>query len=240
LNPHARHEEDVGAYLLEALPDAERQEFEGHLAECSICRDEVERLRLAAQALPRSVTPLQAPPRVKAGLMEVVEREAGVRPGAPARVPLRRRLGALVPRLGEMRPTLAWVSASFLLVVGLLTGFGVAKVLSGDDARTVTASADTARVPHASGTLSLPNGGEGGGILRVQGLPSPGGNRVYQAWVARDGHIVPQATFEVGRDGSGAAAVTEDLNHASAVMVTRERRGGARAPSEKPVLRVNL
>ena len=41
-------------------------------------------------------------------------------------------------------------------------------------------------------------------------------------------------------DGDGAAAVTEDLEDADAVMVTREQAGGAKAPSEKPVITVPL
>jgi hypothetical protein len=35
-------------------------------------------------------------------------------------------------------------------------------------------------------------------------------------------------------------AVPEDLSDADAVMVTREPRGGSRAPSEQPILTVTL
>ena len=42
--------------------------------------------------------------------------------------------------------------------------------------------------------------------------------------------IIPQPTFEVGPDGSGAVAVPEDLSDAQAVLVTREARGGATRP----------
>jgi hypothetical protein len=58
--------------------------------------------------------------------------------------------------------------------------------------------------------------------------------------VQRDGTVVPHPTFEVGEDGGGAVAVTDDLSDAEAVLVTREARGGARAPTEPPVLRVPL
>jgi Anti-sigma-K factor rskA/Putative zinc-finger len=236
---HTRYDDTAAAYLLGALTDLERQAFEAHLTGCLACRQEVERLRPAADALPRAVTPLQAPPRIKASLMEVVEREAREQESAE-RLPLRERLRGLVPSLSGMRPTVAWVSASFLLAVGLLTGFGVARVLSGDESRTVTASVDRSRVPEGSGSLRIEDDGEEGAILRVYGLPSPGRNRVYQAWVERDGEIVPQSTFDVSRNGSATPAVTEDLREADQVMVTREVRGGARAPSEEPVLRVRL
>ena len=70
-------------------------------------------------------------------------------------------------------------------------------------------------------------------------MPSLKGGQVYQAWVQRDGMIEPEPTFEVGANGSGAVAVPEDLSDADAVMVTREPRGGSRAPSGTPLLTVS-
>jgi hypothetical protein len=58
--------------------------------------------------------------------------------------------------------------------------------------------------------------------------------------VQQDGEVIPGPVFGVRRDGSGAAAIPDDLDHADRVMVTREPRGGARAPSEKPILTVTL
>ena len=68
--------------------------FERHLRGCDDCRDEVERLRPAADALPRSVEQVEPPPSLKRSLMEVVEREARAR-----------RRGA-EPRAGGSRPAL--------------------------------------------------------------------------------------------------------------------------------------
>jgi hypothetical protein len=44
----------------------------------------------------------------------------------------------------------------------------------------------------------------------------------------------------VDRSGSGAAAVPESLDDGDAVMVTREPRGGSEAPTEAPLLRVDV
>jgi hypothetical protein len=52
--------------------------------------------------------------------------------------------------------------------------------------------------------------------------------------------VVPQPTFDVGADGGGAVAVPDDLSGAEAILVTREARGGAPAPSERPLIRVPL
>jgi anti-sigma factor RsiW len=225
---HASNRDDVGAYLLGALTDVEREAFEQHLAACPECRDEVERLRPAAASLPRSVEQVEPPPGLKISLMDVVEREARDRSGTPA--PRRRRRS--LPRLAFPRPLLVGMA----LALGLLVGI----VVADEDPRTEVARVDERRVPGASARLQIQGDGENGAILRVQGIPRLGPRRVYQAWVERDGQIVPAPTFEVGQDGRGAVAIPDDLRDAEAVMVTREPRGGARAPSERPLMVIRL
>ncbi len=223
--------EDVGAYLLDALDASEHQRFERHLADCPLCREELERLRPAVEALPRSVEPLAAPPRLKAALMEAVREEAG-EPSRRARP--RRSWSLRVPRL---TPVLAWGTAVFLLAVGL--GFGLGQLTSGNDTRTISASVQSRELQDARGTLSVPPGGGAGAVLHVSGLPSLPG-RVYQAWVQRDGQMVPQPTFDVGPNGVGVLALPDDLKGANGVAITREPRGGSRTPSERPVMTVRL
>jgi anti-sigma-K factor RskA len=237
---HTSYREEIGAYLLGALTDLERQAFEHHMESCAQCRDEVEQLRPAADALPRSVQPVEPPASLKTSLMEVVEREAreahgesAAVPAIPRRRPLRERL-----RLSSLRPALA--VGGLALVLGLAVGFGVAQLGGDEGTRTVAATVDKSRIPEASGSLRVERDGENGAILRVNRMPGLDEDQVYQAWVQRDGAIIPQPTFEVGKNGAGAVAVPEDLSDAKAVMVTREARGGAQAPSEQPILTVSL
>jgi anti-sigma-K factor RskA/putative zinc finger protein len=238
---HARYADDPGAYLLGALGEHERQAFEAHLAVCAECRQEVDRLRPAAEALPRSVTPLAAPPTLKRSLMEVVEQEAAERRPARVRRPLRQRLTDLVPSFAGARPAVAWVSAAVLLAIGIAGGVGIGQLVSGEDeARTVSASVDRSRVPNGSASLVVPAGGRDGAILRVHGLPRLGPKRVYQVWVQRGHEVIPGPTFLPRADGSGAAAVPDSVDDADAVMVTREARGGAPAPGEDPIVRVRI
>jgi anti-sigma-K factor RskA len=232
---HASYEEEIGAYLLGALTDLERQAFERHLSGCGECRDELERLRPAADLLPRSVEQVEPPPSLKASLMEIVERES--RAGAEAK-PESRRDSRRAPFWQRLAPRMGALVAAALLL-GVAAGIGLGS-LGGDGSRTVVATVDEARLPQASGTLKIEDDGDDGAILRVQGMPALEGERVYQAWVQRDGRVVPQPTFEVGEDGGGAVAVPDDLSDAEAVLVTREARGGARAPTEKPILSVPL
>ncbi len=231
---HTHYREDIGAYLLGALTDLERQAFETHIGNCAECRDEIEQLRPAADALPRSVEQVEPPPALKAALMEIVEREAAEAApegAAPQRQSLRERL-----RFPAMRPALALGA----LLLGLIAGFGVAQLGGDTDERTIVATVDQSRLPRASGDLQVEGNGKDGGILRLEDMPTLEEGQVYQAWVQRDGGFVAQPTFEVGADGAGAAAVPDDLSNAEAVLVTRERRGGARAPTERPVISVPL
>jgi anti-sigma factor RsiW len=237
---HTSYREEIGAYLLGALTDLERQAFEHHMDSCAQCREEVERLRPAADALPRSVEPVEPPASLKTSLMEVVEREAREVEGESAAPPARQRSRPLRERLRlpSLRPALA--VGGLALVLGVAVGFGVAQLGGDEGTRTVAATVDESRIPQASGNLRVEGDGEDGAILRVNRMPDLDEDQVYQAWVQRDGAIIPQPTFEVAGNGAGAVAVPEDLSDAQAVMVTREPRGGARAPSEQPILTVSL
>ncbi|MBN1530091.1 MAG: anti-sigma factor [Thermoleophilaceae bacterium] len=224
---HARFADDAGAYLLGALADDERAAFELHMESCPDCRNQVEQLRPAADALPRSVEQMNPPDRLRASIMDVVRAEGDAAPR-----PRRER-----PRLRfSLRPALAGA----MLVLGLLVGFGVAQLTGGEDERTITAKVDDARLPTASAELRVEGDGDDGAALTAEGLPDPGPGRVYQAWIARGDKISPAPTFVADRDGSGSVALPEDLSGADAVLVTRERRGGARVPGEMPVMRVDL
>ena len=242
MSDHAVWLDNAAAYLLGALADDERAGFERHLEACVECRREIERLRPAADALPRAVTPVPPPPGLKPRLMEIVEREAAERGRAPARAGgLRARVRGLVPELPRMRPTVAWASAAFLVAVGVAFGVGAGALLSDGDGggRTLAAAVDAAAAPRASASLTV-HEGDDGGTLRVSGMPPLPRGSVYQVWVQRRGEVSSQSAFAVGGDGHGAAAVTDDLGDVDAVMVTRERAPGAPAPTSAPMLRVRL
>lgn len=245
---HDVQQENVGAYLLGALSEFEESAFLRHLEECPVCRDEVDRLRPVVDALPRAVMPIAPPSNLKASIMAVVEAEARMR-GHEPEVRRRRRPLVSLRRGAELagqtfairRPAAAWV-ASFCLLVGVGTGYAVTQITStGADTKAVVAQIDKSRLPSASGSLMVSSdSSRRSGILRVNGMPALEGDSTYQVWVKRDGEVIPDSLFSVGPDGRGAAAVSENLDGAEAVLVTREQVGGARAPSEDPVLSVTL
>lgn len=246
---HEIQEENVGAYLLGALTEHEEGAFMRHLDECPVCSDEVARLRPAVDALPRSATPVNPPPQLKASIMKVVEAEARERAGARKGSRRPRPLAGLRDRLASpgrasspMRPALAWVGASLLLLFGILGGYAANRVTSGEESpKALAARVDKQRVPLATGSLTVSGDhADKNGILRVHGMPTLDDGSTYQVWVKRKGEVISTSLFSVGQDGNGAAAVAENLDGADAVLVTREAAGGARAPSENPVLSVPL
>jgi Anti-sigma-K factor rskA/Putative zinc-finger len=212
---HAHYQDDIGAYLLGALNDLERQAFERHAAGCGECQEELERLRPAADVLPGSVEQLEPPPRLKAALMEIVERESKV---------------TQLPRRRFTRP----VAVAAVLLIGLVIGFAVAQ-LGGDDTRTVAATVDRA-MPNAGGSLRID---DDQATLRLHDMPDLGRARVYQVWLQHGDRLVPARTFEVGRSGAGQVELP-DVRDADGVYVTREARGGAQVPSEDPIVSVPL
>ena len=235
---HPRFRDDVGAYLLGALTDDERTDFELHMEGCPDCREEAEQLRMAVDALPRSVEQIDPPESLKQSLMKVVEEESSERGVEHDRRRRESRLRRIftVPR--GLRP----VIAAGLLVIGLGIGFGVSQIGGTEQAkeRTIADQVGARRVPVNSVSLQLEGKGEDGGLLRTEGLPALGPDRVYQTWIQRGNAFLPEPTFIVGTNGVGAVTVPDDLSGATAVLVTREPRGGSKQPTETPVLQVKL
>jgi anti-sigma-K factor RskA len=229
---HTSYREDIGAYLLGALTDVERQEFDRHLDECADCRAEVERLRPAADALPRSVEQLEPPPSLKASLMKVVDSEARERSGARARRSVWERL---LSRGRLVRPALA---AGVALVVGLLAGIGVAQ-LGGDGESTVTAMVTGPRGQGAHAELKID---DGAGTLTASGLPEPSAGGVYKVWILRPGENAPQpnAVFLPDDRGRADVPVQGGLEAGDQVLVTPERNPQVTAPQGRPFISVSV
>jgi anti-sigma factor RsiW len=234
---HERYADDVGAYLLGALPELDAQSFRRHMLECSKCRDELEHLRPAAEALPRAVEPFVPPTSLKRSLMEVVKAEARERGGIEAVG--RRRLFSR-SRLAIVPTRAALAGAVAVLVAGAAIGFGVDRATrgAGGGARTIAARVDRSVLSRGSARLEVPSGGRSATLV-VRNLPPPPAGKVYEVWIQRDGGVHPAgALFDVGRDGRGAAAIPGSVKGASAVLVTREPSRGSLRPTERPSIRI--
>jgi anti-sigma-K factor RskA len=235
MNDHARWNDTAAAYVLGAMAVAEREEFEAHLSSCEICRQEVDELRPAAEALPMASPLMVPPPELKDRIMAEVEREAellgaaGAGADRPARTERRRR-GSW---LGGWR--LAPVAAT-VLAAGVLAGFVIAGL--GDGTQTYQATVDSTQLQGAQAELRVD---DGDATLVADGLPEPRGDDVYQVWIKRPGVDAPEpSVLFLPRDGSAAAAVPDGADDAEAILVTREPRTGSETPSENPVMTISL
>ena len=96
---------------------------------------------------------------------------------------------------------------------------------------------DTTRLPGTATASLVTNGGSA--VLKVSGMPQPSGNDVYEVWARRGDKVEPVSLFDVTSDGTGTAGVP-DTDGVDTIYITREQRGGADKPSEKPVVAIDL
>jgi anti-sigma-K factor RskA len=215
---HDRWADAAGAYVLGAMTPDEREEFEGHLAGCAACRQEVDELRPAAEALPMASPPMLPPPALKDRIMAEVDREAVVlaqagagadRPAQPSR---RRRF----PSFGLWR--LAPVAVA-LLIAGVLIGTQL-----GGGKKDI-------RFDRAGATLRI-DGDKA--TLVADDLPAPPQGKVYEVWVVPKGEKNPRPTnalFMPRSDGSAEAVVPGDASRFDKVLVSDEPPGGSETPT---------
>ena len=228
-NDHSRYEEDLAAYLLDALEADEAREFRTHLESCARCQNEERWLRAAVEQLPSSVEQFDPPRQLRNRLMARVNIEAQ-NDRAPAReTPPRRRWWSLA-----LRPATAL--AALAIAAGGVGGYLIGQDDGGGPATETIQAEATPEEPSARARMVRIGDT---GYLRVERLPVQRSGRVYQTWLQRGNKVEPSSVFIVGKDGSGSAAV-RDLDGVNAVLVSEEPAGGSDQPTTKPVLITNL
>lgn len=246
MSERCQHADTVAAYLLGALSDAERRDFERHLSDCARCREDVTELRVVSDVLPLAVPPVAPPVALRDRLMETVRAEAdvlsaaGVAADRPA--PMRRR-GFTLP---FARP-LAVAGAALVLLLGVALGFGIGTATNNGQTktqtvvqvRTVQATVTPATAPRGTAVIVVRNGVA---TLRVRGLPVPPDGKIYEVWLLRRGAAAPSPTdalFSVSTQGSGRVALPS-VRGVEQVLVTAEPDGGSQAPTSQPFISATL
>ena len=217
-----------GAYALDALDPDERAEFEKHLADCGICRAEVDSLREAAAGL--------------ADLVEVAP-PAGLRERVLADVSVVRPLPPLVDRARRRRRWGAFLAAAAAIVV--LAGGAITWHPWDRPSSTQISVTGVTQAPDAQRTTQrLPEGGTvtvyrsvrlDRAAVVVKDLPALPDGKVYEMWLQdAQGSMAPAGTVPPGVSSAGMVLDGAAADAVGAGM-TVEPAGGSAAPTSDPV-----
>lgn len=231
----------TGAYVLDAVTDEERADFERHLGECETCAQEVIELRETATrlALAASADP---PPRMREVVFASIRE---VRQDPPHEPPLA-EVTRLTPRRWPLR--LAATAAAVFLAVAASLGVllareqdalevaraqsqAVTETLRADDATVTTVEDSGARM------TMVASKSEDRLYLLTEGLAAPPDGRTYQAWVMGDeNHSAGLLTPDDGR----ASLDVHGINAGQELGITIEPAGGSDQPTTLPLMTFDL
>lgn len=239
----------TGAFVLHALSDEERTEFERHLEVCEACAQEVSELAATAGRLARAVS-VAPPPDMKA---EVLRRIPAVRQ-LPPHIPTS---GKTVGGSGRGRQLSRFALAACLAAAAAFGGIAVwqhqradeagmreqqaqrrseelAKVLAAPDAK-----ASTARFSDgATGTVVVAKSLDQAAFVAAK-MPELPSGKVYQLWFNDDGSMRSAGLMDPTRS-TEAVLLDGPVDEASGIGITVEPAGGSEEPTSDPVALMNF
>ncbi len=240
---HERFEELRDAYVLGALPEEERREFERYLAAHPERQAEVDELAALASLLALFPHEYEPPPELRDRIMGMVEAESGgvveTRGSYAGGRSWRSRTGHFL----DAR-SLA-LGAAALLVVGL---FSWGLMLRGEVQNLQGRVERLQSQPPEPRMIALGGPGAKQGaqaelvalegdraVLVVENMPPVPEDRTLQIWVIEGDVPKPSGLFDPDGDMI-ATAITSSIEKADAVAVTVEPEGGSPKPTTDPVL----
>jgi hypothetical protein len=248
----------VGAYVLDAVSEADRASFERHLLTCEQCQQDVRGLREAAARLAEAAA---VPPRPE--LREQTMRAAAViRQQPPPVVSEKRQFLAgrrwwhIAPLAGTgARPWLARIALTAAVVLAITAAvFGlhlssmqgrlsaaeqrdaaIATVLGAHDATKLTAKVTTggmATVVMSHRERAL--------VFVASGLTSLPSTQAYELWLMSPTGVTSAGMLPPARRGMSGPMVVYKLAPGEQLALTVEPATGARHPTSVPVVLVTL
>ncbi len=249
----------VGAYVMDAVTDSDRAEFERHLHTCEPCREEVRSLHEATARLAEAaaITPR---PELRDLTLQAATRTRQLPPLVPEparrsrRLTARRglaRLGAAGLRSWPMRVAVTAIAA--LTVAAVVLGLSMAtmqRTLTAAQQRdTAIASVIGAR-DATSLTAHVSNGGTATVVMShrarmlvfmATGLPRLPASKAYELWLMGPaGGDRPAGMLPPARHGMTGPMVVGRLASGDRLGLTVEPAAGSRRPTSRPVVMVGL
>ncbi len=251
----------VGAYVMDAVPEADRASFERHLLTCEQCREDVRGLREAVARL-GAATAVPPRPELREQTMQAVvrvrqhpplmpgescQRQAGRRRQSPRMLSRTARAGSR-RWLAEVALAAAVVLAATATVFGLhlssmqgrLTAAeqrdtAIAKVLGARDATTLTAKVTT------GGTATVVMSHRARALVFVaSGLPRLPAAQAYELWLMGPAGDIPAGMLPPARRGMSGPLVVYRLGPGEQLAMTVEPAAGSRQPTSVPLVLVAL
>jgi anti-sigma-K factor RskA len=240
----------TGSYVLDAISDAEREEFERHLQHCPTCETEVRGLRetaarlalacavtpparmerrvLAAAYQTRQLPPLSADrprrtPRRRTPRRRALSRRASSRSTVPGRTVTRRVavLAAAASMAAAVALGITQLSAQHQLDQARATA--IARVVTAPDAHV-----ETTRTSAGGNVTVVTSAALREAVVSASGMASLPSSRVYQVWV-----LSPSGARSAGlMHGSSVLAAVRPGDR---IGITVEPAGGTARPTTTPV-----
>ena len=216
-----RFEQLLGPYLLGELTVEEKHALERHLEECSVCRNEIDRLRQTHDLL-RQLAASEPTTELKARVLAQVRSETPARSGGGWWV---------------------WGSAAAAIVVAAVLGISLLQMFTSGSSTDVPLTA-TALAPEAGGKVQVEEVGENFRVdLEVWGMPNLEEDEYYEMWYyAEDGGRISCGTFRVGREGRATVRLSAPAaaGEYPEIEITREPDDGDPEASDEEVLEGSL
>jgi anti-sigma-K factor RskA len=226
----------TGSYVLDAISEAEREEFERHLQNCPTCDAEVRGLRETAArlALACAVTP---PARMEQQVLAATYRTRQL-PPLPAGRPRRERRVQPVrvlrfPRRIAVLAAAASVAAAVALGITQLSAqhqldhardTAIARVVTAPDARV-----EAARTSAGGNVTVVTSAALREAVVSTSGMASLPSSRVYQVWV-----MSPSGARSAGLM-HGSSLLASSVRPGDRIGITVEPAGGTTQPTATPV-----
>ena len=238
-----RFEDLKDSYVLGALPEEERLEFEQYLVEHPDLQAEIEELSTIVGLLAFSIQEQEPPPELRRRIMDTVEAET-VHPAEVVHPRASRRswLAGLWETVGPRDLALA---VAAMVVIGL---FSWSMLLQGEVRDLQGRVQSLQSQPQGPQMIALGGAGTEQGaraevvtlegdraVLVAENMPPVPEGKTYQIWVIKGDTPKPSGLFEP-RGDSIAAVVENPVKGADAVAVTVEPQGGSKKPTTDPML----
>jgi anti-sigma factor RsiW len=235
---HAEAEELLGAYALDALPEAETRRLVEHLAGCPEHAAAAAELRTTQSLLALTADEMQPPPGLRQRITQAIaanpSQSRTAAGSAPADVVPTRR-GSRLPRWAPRR---AYLAAAAAVLVSLGVGGVIGYQLSASQQPLVyTFQGDPTRAPGAEARLVYLKDRRQA-VLTVSGLPRLTAGHIYEIWLIKGGVPLDEG-ISADPNGNVAAAISGDVPRFDQLAITVEP-GEQQLPTTPPILIGNL